>query len=80
MTDQHEYIAQLIKKRLNNSLSVTEKALLEEWVQQQPDRKAFIERLQDPEELFEQVLWWIELENQDTENWADRLYWIRRSI
>lgn len=73
MTNQHEYIAQLIKKRLNNSLSVTEKALLEEWVQQQPNRKAFIESLQDPEELFEQVLQWIELEGQDTENWLNRL-------
>ncbi|MGH2624192.1 MAG: FecR family protein, partial [Sphingobacterium sp.] len=73
MINQHEYIAQLIKKRLNNSLSASENTLLANWIQQQPGRKAFIDSLQDTEELFEQVLLWVELEGQDREDWLNRL-------
>ena len=73
MTNHHEYIAQLIKKRLNNSLSDREKSLLEEWVRQHPARKEFLETLNDPEELFEQVLQWVELEEKDTEDWLNKL-------
>ncbi|GGE18983.1 FecR family protein [Sphingobacterium cellulitidis] len=73
MINQAAYIAQLIKKLFDESITDQEKSELNKWVEQHPKRKQFIEELNQHDQLFEEALQWIELENQDQENWINKL-------
>src|SRR5690606_36861949 len=73
MTNQHEYIAQLIKKWLDDTLTDQEATALDRWVEQQPTRRTFIESLHDQQQLLEQIVQWIELEHTDSQSWGNRL-------
>ena len=73
MINQAAYIAQLIKKLFDESITEEEKSELNKWIEQHPKRKQFIEELNQHDQLFEEALQWIELENQDQESWLEKL-------
>jgi len=73
MINQPEYIAQLIKKLYDGSLSEAEKLELNGWIESNPNRKTFIEGLNQNDQLFEEALKWIKLEFKDKDEWIDRL-------
>jgi len=73
MIVQPEYIAQLIKKLFDGSISESEKLELQNWIDENPKRKAFIEELNQNDQLFEEALIWIKLEHEDKDGWIERL-------
>ena len=73
MIQSPEYLAQLIKKLFDESISEDEKIILNTWMEENPSRKLFIEDLNQNDQLFEEALKWIELENQDQEVWTEKL-------
>lgn len=73
MIQSPEYLAQLIKKLFDESISEDEKIILNTWMEENPSRKLFIEDLNKNDQLFEEALKWIELENQDQEVWTEKL-------
>lgn len=73
MNQQADYIAQLIKKLFDGSLSEAEKAELNLWLAADPNRKSFLENLNKDDQLFDEALQWIALDQDDTEAWLTQL-------
>ena len=68
-----EQIIILLKKRIDGSISLGERNVLEDWLAQNPTYYQIMDKIQDDGELWEDLIRKIELDQSDTKPWANEL-------
>lgn len=68
-----EHIIILLKKKIDGSISLAERNMLDEWFAQNPTYYQILEKIQDDGVLWEDLIRKIELDQSDTKPWATEL-------
>ncbi|PRD47550.1 FecR family protein [Sphingobacterium haloxyli] len=66
-------IARLIKRYMDGELTPEERIVLEQWRGETPENEAFFKSLTEGDEIFEDGLSWIQLEQEEGEDWLRKL-------
>lgn len=66
-------IARIIKRYLEGAISDEETIILNQWRSDAPEREALFEKILDGSALFEDIMLWMELNQENQQEWTEQL-------
>src|SRR5690606_5400762 len=66
-------IARIIKRYLEGAISDEETIILNQWRSDAPEHEALFEKILDGSALFEDVMLWMELNQENQQEWTEQL-------
>lgn len=69
-----EEVIALLKKKINGNISDFENILLKQWAKESEDNNELLQRIDNEEEVFEDIMIWLRLREDDEHSlWSNRL-------